>query len=204
MSEVDASKFGTRVAVAERISAIKREVATEVNQEFFGRHPDWGERYGAVGVQRGFEDACYHLDYLAAAVETASAALFENYTRWTGRVLQSRGIAPSFVAENLEQIESALQKRLAPADFACTRPLLRAGMDVLLDPAESAPAETEGSESRQIFRAALLMGQRRAAVNIALEAIAAGATPSEVYLELCSKALWEIGEMWERNQISVA
>jgi methanogenic corrinoid protein MtbC1 len=204
MSKVHTPKLGTRVEIAEKLAAIKGEVAAEVNQEFFRRHPDWRERYGAAGVQRGFEDACYHLEYLAAAVETASAPLFENYARWTGRLLQSRGIAPTFVAENLEQIESALEKRLSPADFACARPLLRVGIEALLHPGDSALPEPDAAQSSQLFRAALLLGQRQAAVNIALEAIASGATPGDVYLELCSKALWEIGELWERNQISVA
>jgi MerR family transcriptional regulator, light-induced transcriptional regulator len=204
MSQVSFTKFATRVAVAERIAAAKRELATEVNDEFFRRHPEWEQRYGAAGVQRGFEDACYHLDYLAAAVETASTALFEAYARWTGRVLQSRGIASVFVVENFQQIESALQARVAPAEFACLEPLLRAGIEALLYPMEPAPPDRQSAESTQLFRTALLLGRRSAAVNIALEAIANGARPADVYLEFCSKALWQIGELWEGNQISVA
>jgi methanogenic corrinoid protein MtbC1 len=48
------------------------------------------------------------------------------------------------------------------------------------------------------------LGQRNAAINIAVEALSNGASSFDVYVELCSKTLWEIGEMWERNQISVA
>src|SRR5689334_7440761 len=127
MAQFPVAEFPARVALAERIVNARRQIATEVNQEFFRRHPDWEQRYGAAGVQRGFEDACYHLDYLATAVETASILLFEAYARWTGRVLQSRGIAPVFVIENLQQIENALQSRVTPAEFALLAPVLRAG-----------------------------------------------------------------------------
>ena len=204
MSRASELTFAARVAVAEKIAALKHGIAAEVNHEFFRRHPNWETRYGAAGVQRGFEDACFHLDYLAAAVETASPALFENYGRWTGRMLESRGIAASFVVENFEQLDAALKARLTPEDYLCLQPCLRAGIEVLLRPVGPGTAETDPAESRQLFRTALLLGQRGAAVNIALDAIANGAGLADVYLDLCSKALWEIGELWQLNQISVA
>src|SRR5689334_3668093 len=182
MSEVSVPKFATRVALAARIAAIKRDVATEVNQEFFRRHPDWEQRYGAAGVQRGFEDACYHLDYLATAVETASPRLFEAYARWTGRVLQSRGIDSAFVVESLQQIEDALQARLKAAELSLLEPLLRAGLDALLYPTVPEAPQPHFAESTELFVRALLLGRRGAAVNIALEAIAEGACAAEIYL----------------------
>src|SRR4051812_21791979 len=160
----DASRErAARIATADKIIAVKREVASDVNRDFFRRHPDWEQRYGAGGVQRGFEDACHHLDYLAAAVETGSVQLFENYARWTGRVLQSRGIAPHFVIENLEQIESALTPRVPPDELTSVHLYVRAATSALLHPAASAELEPAGDESRQLFRRALLLGKRNAA-----------------------------------------
>lgn len=204
MAQVPVGAFAARVDLAQRIAAVKRQVATEVNQEFFRHHPDWEERYGAAGVQRGFEDACYHLEYLATAVETASLRLFEAYARWTARVLQSRGIDSVFVVENLQQIEDALQARLNVAELGLLKPLIRAGIDALLYPTGPETPQTQLAESTELFLRALLLGRRGAAVNIALQAIADGACAANIYLEICSKALWKIGELWERNEISVA
>jgi hypothetical protein len=136
------------VAVAEKITAIKREVAVEATHEFFRRHPDWRQRYGPPGFQRGLEDACYHLDYLAAAIEAGSTELFERYARWTGRLLESRGIARCFVVENLEQIEAELQSRLGAAQSAWAQTYLRAGMSAVAEPVAPPQYETDVAASQ--------------------------------------------------------
>ena len=43
-------------------------------------------------------DACFHMDFLAGAVESGTHAL-EDYARWTVRILCARGISAHFVAE---------------------------------------------------------------------------------------------------------
>src|ERR1700734_3721222 len=93
-----------RVNVAERLRIWRQEAATEVTKEFLERHPDWLKRYGLRAIERGEQDAIYHLEFLAAAIEAGSSAAFENYARWCGRMLEARGISRSFVIENFEQI----------------------------------------------------------------------------------------------------
>ena len=96
-----------RIPLADKLRTLKQSVAEAVTEEFFRRHPDWLVRYGERGRQRGIEDAQYHLDFLAGAIEVGSDAPFKDYTRWTARMLLSRGIAQDFVAENLRQIEES-------------------------------------------------------------------------------------------------
>jgi hypothetical protein len=72
-----------------------------VTDEFLRRHPDWVARYGELARKRGIEDAGFHVDVLAGALETGSPAAFCDYARWCSRLLRSRKIAPQFLAENL-------------------------------------------------------------------------------------------------------
>jgi hypothetical protein len=65
-----------RIGMADRIQSAKETLAREVNEEFFQRHPDWKVRYGERGVRLGFEDACYHLDFLAAGIAAGNVAAF--------------------------------------------------------------------------------------------------------------------------------
>ena len=58
--------------------------------------------------------------------------------------------------------------------------------------------------TRRIFTQAVLRGERRAALNIALEALDHGASMPEVYIEVFQQALYDVGSMWERNTITVA
>lgn len=203
MSAGHAFGFTERVELAQLLFAHKQDVAGEVNDEFFRRHPDWRERYGHVGVLRGFEDACFHIDYLASAIDAGSVTLFETYARWTARMLDSRGIDSRFVVENFEQFEDALRARLSPDQLETVRRYIAAGVAAAAEP--PAPGASEGPETwRSLFLTALLRGQRRAALNIALDALEQGMSISDFHEEICAKALWTVGEMWERNRIAVA
>jgi hypothetical protein len=112
------TSFAARCAAAERIRALKESVAEAVTDEFFRRHPDLLARYGEVGRKRGIEDACYHLDFLAAAVESGSVAAFCEYARWCRRLLGPMGLGPHLLAENLVQIGNSLAEKLGASAAA--------------------------------------------------------------------------------------
>ena len=104
-----------RIALSEKLRGLKQTVAEAVTDEFFQHHPDWLMRYGERGRKHGVEDACFHIDFLAGAVESGTSTPFEDYARWTVRMLEARRIPAHFVAENLEQISRALGFRLSGA-----------------------------------------------------------------------------------------
>jgi len=93
--------LGPQPDLAAKLAALRPRIAEAVTDAFFQRHPDWFARYGARGRVRGIEDAGFHLDFIAGAVEGQSIAAFENYIRWTTRMLHARGIAPHFCAGRL-------------------------------------------------------------------------------------------------------
>ncbi|HYO13152.1 MAG TPA: cobalamin B12-binding domain protein, partial [Thermoanaerobaculia bacterium] len=72
-------------------------MAEAVTAEFFARHPDWVQRYGDKGWERGIEDAGFHIDFLAGALEVGAPEAFGEYVRWARRVLEARGIAAAFL-----------------------------------------------------------------------------------------------------------
>jgi methanogenic corrinoid protein MtbC1 len=87
---------------------------------------------------------------------------------------------------------------------------LRDGKDFIGEDAARAAADTSLAKAPPLdptvhaFVSALLAAQRRAAVTIALDALARGTPPVDLYVELFQAALHEIGRRWERNEISVA
>src|SRR5664279_2626574 len=161
-----------RLAVSEKLRAVRQEIAEAVTEEFFKRHPDWLVRYGERGKKLGIEDACYHLDFLAGAVETGSAAPFADYVHWVVNMLGARGIAASFLAENLTQIEGALRERLNTTEQAVALPVLEAGLSASGKPPLSR-ADTERQSgvktALSVFLQAILLGEGQAALNIAFE-----------------------------------
>lgn len=199
--------FRDRVRLAESLRGIKREVAESVTDEFFLRHPDWLIRYGERGRKHGIEDAGYHVEYLAGAVESGSVAAFEDYARWTARVLSSRGIASDFLAENLRQVERAVFARVGPGDGEAVSQIVDAGCKACSGGGVSDQLEETTSplaESRALFLQAILKGQRAAAGQIALESMREGHPMQDIYIELFQESQYEVGRRWESNQITVA
>jgi methanogenic corrinoid protein MtbC1 len=187
--------------LAARVRAERERVAEEVTREFLARHPDWLERLGDRARRHGLEDARFHCDFLAASIEAGSARAFGEYAVWTVGVLSSRGIAPSFVAESFEQIERALARTLAPAEAAVVADFVRAAVVAC----SGAPVRSPGvQEARSPLLQAILGGHRQAAANIALELLGAGHSVVDVHADLLQEALYEVGRLWERTEITVA
>lgn len=199
--------LGERRALAQRLNAIKDGIAREVTAEFLLRHPQWIARYGDRATRFGIEDAGYHLDFLAGAIEANSPESFATYARWSAGVLGARGIAPAALAENLEQIETALALRLPPSDVLVLGPYFRAALQACRAVPGSNPSERAGHRlglASEMYLRAILGGHRRPALNIVLEAMRGGTPLGDIYVHVFQAALYEVGRLWERGEITVA
>lgn len=196
-----------RTALAEKLRRLKQTVAEAVTDEFFQRHPDWLARYGERGRKHGIEDACFHIDFLAGAVDSGSFAPFEDYARWTVRMLEARRIAPHFVVENLEQVERALGSKLSVPEREIVSSFIRAGCAAC----KPVPAQADVREAstglkltQSLFLQAILKSQRNAAVTIVSEAFHEGHPVLDIYVQVLQESLYQVGQLWESNQITVA
>ena len=81
-----------RVRLADLLRPARRRVAETVCEAFLLRHPDWITRHGDRARHYTIEDAVYHQDFLAAAIESGETSAFTDYLRWTAGVLEARGI----------------------------------------------------------------------------------------------------------------
>ncbi len=196
----------TRIALAQAIVAARESVAARVTEEFLQRHPDWTIRYGERARKRGIEDAGYHIDFLASAIESGSVAAFSEYARWCRRLLSGFGMAPEFLAENLEQVAQHLSATLAEGAGETIDAFTRSAVAACLE----APAERAGTEEsplhseRLVFIQAVLHGRRRDALTIARAALRQGHGATDVYVHLFQETLYEMGRLWESGKISVA
>src|SRR5215472_3745337 len=56
----------------------------------------------------------------------------------------------------------------------------------------------------RLFTRAILLGHRRAALDVVTGAIELGLPVADVYVEVVETALYEVGRSWEANEITVA
>lgn len=197
-----------RLLLADRVLAHKDRLAAQVTERFLLRHPDWTVRYGERAQRLGREDAAFHLDFLAGAIEAGTVHAFERYATWAARVLESRGIAPAFLQENLEDIGDALQEQAGDADCELVRRFIQAGVSACVQgshPSDLRERDAAGARQEQrLFLEAIRAGNRRSATNIALEALRHGLPVLSLYVDIIQRSLYEVGGLWETNRITVA
>ena len=197
---------GRRI-LSEKLLALRQVTSEAVTDVFLRRHPEWLEKYGPSARIRGIEDAGFHIDFLASAIESGSTSSFEDYSRWTISLLTSRNIASHFVAENFKQIEDSLSFNLGETEQEVIKEFIATGIlvcgeepPVILDPEPHTPL----AETQSLYLGAILKGQRPAAANIALEALRQGHSVADIYADVLQESLYEVGRKWATNQITVA
>jgi methanogenic corrinoid protein MtbC1 len=204
MSETASDRF----QLAQKLAAVKQNVARAITEEFFVNHPDWGVRYGDRGRQFCTADACFHMEFLAGAIEAGSPEAFADYSQWTTRMLGARGIAAHTLEENFALLEKHLAVELFPEECVFVLNFLTRGREACTKTTEPGPDELPSGEgldlTRQVFLTAILGGQRQAALTIVEEALRAGHSHVDIYINVFTEALHRVGELWELNNISVA
>lgn len=91
--------FGQRQSVADKLRSAKSQIAELITTQFIERHPEWKTRFTDAGRKSCLEDACYHVDFLASAIEAGSSESFKTYVRWLCNVLRTRNVPAECVSE---------------------------------------------------------------------------------------------------------
>jgi methanogenic corrinoid protein MtbC1 len=196
-----------RFHLAQKLLNLKQAVAEAITHEFFILHPEWADRYGERGRQHCTADACFHIEFLAGAIEAASPEAFADYARWTARMLGARGIGAHRLEEHFAQLERRLCAVLLPAEQEAVSTFLARGRQVCAEPQAALDTHSDFNPlglTQEAYLAAILAGDRHAALGIVEEALHANHTHLEIYVDVLSRSLHRIGELWEMNRISVA
>lgn len=202
-----ALSLSDRRNLADRIRARRADVSIAVSDDYFIAHPEWHARFGDAGKERCREDACFHIDFLAGAIEAGSDGPFRDYARWTARMLNARKIPPECLRENFASLRTNLARGLPADEAALVDSIVDAGANAVEDPRAMAVADDFNADilaARPLFLRAILHGERKAATGIALESLSAAKRVLEVYVGVFQEALYEVGRLWESNQITVA
>lgn len=196
-------------AFPERLRRDRADVAAALTEEAIARNPDLLVRFPETGRVRTEEDYGYVLEYLAVALELDDPRPFLDFARWTARILDARKIPPAAFAGALDHVREHLGHRYgeeavpaADAALAAAAAEVRSAAPGVANARRKPGARHR--ESRAAFLLAILDGDRKAALTVAREALASGVPLRDVYLEVVQGALYEIGERWAANQITVA
>jgi MerR family transcriptional regulator, light-induced transcriptional regulator len=180
------------------------DLAVAITDRHFARHPEVLQRYPEVGRQRCLEDARFHLQYLAVALDSGIKEMFVDYIAWAKVMLATRNVPANDLGENLRVIAGTLGQ----TEYAGALGIIDAALEQLpsmpddvpsfLDP--RAPLWSTASE----YLGALLRGSRGEAANVVRAALDGGTSIRDVYRHVFEPVQQEIGRLWQLNRISVA
>lgn len=180
---------------------IEDKATAAVDRQFAVR-PDLLARYGEIGRIRCLEDARFHLQYLATALEAEKPEIFLDYVAWAKIVLARRNIPAEDLAANLDIIASIVEEfpEAVRIVLAAREALPSMPDDVasFLDPREPL------WQTANAYLEALLQGNRRAAEEIVARTLDDGVPLRDVYRRVFEPVQKEVGRLWQLNRVSVA
>jgi methanogenic corrinoid protein MtbC1 len=189
--------------LAQKIAAVKHNVAQAIAAESRLAHPDAASQPDALPPS---EAVGLHLDFLAGAIQAASPQAFADYLRWTTAWHQARGITAQSGDDGLARLEKHLAPFLLPREREAVSLFLTRTRSAWQQPVLTPSSRPSGDAlelTRTVFLSAILDGQRQAALRIVDQALSAGHSHLDLYLNLFTESLYSVGELWQDNEIGV-
>ena len=165
-------------------------------------------RYGKSGVERTREDLRFHLEYLHSAICLESKTIFLDYMGWLKTYFKSIDLPDKYIIPPFIQVREAISEIMDPGECSVIFDFL----DYAMDGYENLPDQQTGfleSEhglnllARQYLQAPLRK-EREEAEKLIMDAVKQGTPVRDIYMHVFQPVQWEIGRLWQHNEITVA
>lgn len=199
----------TNQTLGNGIETRKDELASLIVDVQWARNPQFKDHYGETGHAKCVQDVKYNLSYLSQAIASDSPPLFATYIDWVKTLFQGLKIPTHELSESLEITGSILQQLFPGGEtVSIIERFIEIGLKqvaTLPEPVsssfdESLPYAALGHQYLEILR----HGDRSSASHLILDVIEQGMPIKDVYLQVFQPSQYEIGRLWQTNQMSVA
>ncbi len=195
--------------LSQKIRNKHRELAEAITRHQFDIQSGLAERYGDEMMwEKSVRDTAYHLSYLADAIAARRIALFVDYASWVKSVLQKYNVPQEDLEMSFQSIGDVLEEMLSDEMNEILSEYLGAGLGQLQQSSDEIVTFIDKTAPHGELAAAyldtLLASNRHAASKLILDAVPDTLSVRDVYLHVFQPVLYEIGRLWQTNQISVA
>lgn len=157
--------------------------------------------------ERARNELRQHLTVFHNALYVGFPALFGQHMAWLRSVVDARGQDPASILKMLDTIREQLLILENHRNRALAERTLAEGEQAFGRPDRSAAAADDDCEPHatyHTFTRSLIDGDRHTATRIVTDALRGGANMTGVGVGLVQPAMYEIGELWQRNKVTVA
>jgi methanogenic corrinoid protein MtbC1 len=164
---------------------------------------------GTKGRLHTQQDLKYHIEFLNSALATGTPIFFTDYIRWLATVLESRGVPAQSLDDSLELLRHFFHEALDPPLFAPVADVLDQGRRALAEgqePAEQPYGAYRPSDLPDVaaLTKCLIDGDLDTARSLSHKSWQSSGDYVEIATRLFQPALYDVGTLWQRNEITVA
>jgi methanogenic corrinoid protein MtbC1 len=146
-------------------------------------------------------DTVYTINFLTIALEVRESILFDNYMRWFGKLAYYLNFDMASMQMHFKHAKTVLEKRLDPLLYGTLIKVYNRGIDTFINTYQS---DHETKVDINPFLELLLDFKTNKAYDYVLNYLDSGQTVSDLYLDLFQPTLYQVGELWQQQVISVA
>ena len=146
--------------------------------------------------------------YLSNSISVSSPKIFVNYVEWFAEMMKSDSHAIRHFQVSIECIFQVIKNNFDEAQI----PFVKHYIDQAIENLENKGIEQQVPEQnnnylkpyRDQYVHYLLNGERHKANEIVQDLVAKKTPVEEIYMEIFHESQYEIGKLWQTNQISIA
>ncbi|MBL7002561.1 MAG: cobalamin-dependent protein [Gammaproteobacteria bacterium] len=184
------------------------DISREVTDSYFEMHPEC-YRGNADKIRAMCKvDFAHHLKFLTSAMVTATPEIFVEYTQWLKEVLKSRLLSLQHPIDSFTLMLIYIKRRLNDSDRLIATQVIESGLETLKnDQVEKSHFQQSSEKSLNVspdYALSLVEGDRKQAEAIIKNSTESGVSLIDVEVGIVQPAMYEIGNMWQQNKITVA
>ncbi len=194
--------------IAQKILEKQDVIAVQAVIKIYEKQSALVKNYNEIKRSKSVRDTKYHLQYLAEAVADDSRSLFLDYIDWASVIMDNIGIDKENFIQNLQHTKAAIIAEVGNEAADILNEYFSAAFKVLQikhgKPVSFLQKENKFYQIAFDYCESLLQSDRRTASNIIMRAFESGISVKELYRYIFQPVQWEIGRLWQINEISVA
>jgi len=197
----------TNTTLNRKIVDLKSTLPAIILADHFALRPDMAQLYTEHQKANFQKDVAWILSFLAEAVWANQPVLFEEFISWLKTFLTSVRVPMKDVAESLELINKRIQEKCTPEEKHIVDSILQKAIVIVLSEQQRISIPAMGNNLKplaQQYLDNLLRGNRSVSLSLIMNEIAGGAHVKDIYTNVFQPVQYEIGRLWQTNEISVA
>ncbi|MBD2848030.1 cobalamin B12-binding domain-containing protein [Paenibacillus sp. IB182496] len=191
----------------ERLIALSDELAELATARQYKLQPDLMERFGERGRRKTLQDTLYNIRYLGQSLQIHSPLLFSSYIHWLKVLLDGYQVTTDDLKINIDCIRAVIAERVEEELHAVVDSYIEHAyvqISTPLAPQKSHLEESELQAEANQYTELLLSGDRSGASRLIMDLVQRQISVEQIYTHIFQQSQYEIGRLWQTNQISVA